>query len=53
MKFIFTLLNSTLCWLFICADTVFWGLISITSALYNPSGRVAHYCMRSWSRDIL
>ena len=53
MKFIFTLLNTTVCWLFIGIDTVFWGIISITSALYNPSGRVAHYCMRSWSRDIL
>jgi 1-acyl-sn-glycerol-3-phosphate acyltransferase len=50
---IFAILNSLVCWIFIAIDTVFWGTISISSVLYSPSGRVAHFCMRGWSKTIL
>lgn len=53
MNFVVDVFNSLLCWSFIAADTVFWGVISVSSALYSPDGRVAHFCMRAWSKTIL
>ncbi len=53
MKLIFTILNSTVCWIFITIDTIFWGTISITSVFYSPGGRMAHFCMRGWSKTVL
>lgn len=53
MAFIGNLFNSFFCWVFIAVDTVFWGTISISSIVYSPGGRVAHFCMRAWSESIL
>lgn len=53
MNYIVDVLNSLLCWSFIAADTVFWGVISVSSAPYSPDGRVSHFCMRAWSKTIL
>jgi len=41
------------CWLFIGVDTAFWGTISLASIVVSPGGKVAHFCMRSWSKSIL
>jgi 1-acyl-sn-glycerol-3-phosphate acyltransferase len=32
---------------------MFWGIISITSIIYNPGGTVAFFCMRWWSKTAL
>lgn len=53
MAFIGNVINSFFCWIFIAIDTVFWGTISISSIIYSPGGRVAHFCMRAWSASIL
>lgn len=53
MKDILAILNSLACWIFILLDTVFWGTVSITSIIYSPGGRMAHFCMRAWSTSIL
>lgn len=47
------ILNSIVCWIFIAFDTAFWGTVSVSSILYSPSGRVAHFCMQGWSKSIL
>ena len=53
MSFIGNVINSFFCWVFIAIDTVFWGTISISSIVYSPGGRAAHFCMRAWSASIL
>jgi len=53
MMMIYNILNSIACWVFFILDTVFWGSVSITSLVYSPSGRMAHFCMRSWSKTVL
>ncbi len=53
MRAVYDIINSILCWGFFAIDTVFWGTISISSIFYSPSGKVAHFCMRSWSKTVL
>lgn len=53
MRTLYNIINSILCWVFFILDTVFWGSISMTSIFYSPSGKVAHFCMRSWSKTVL
>ena len=53
MKNIIVVLNSLLCTLFIGLNTTFWGIISVTSIIYNPRGTVAFFCMQWWSKTVL
>jgi 1-acyl-sn-glycerol-3-phosphate acyltransferase len=53
MNILFAFLFSILSWSFFLANTIFWGTISVTSILYSPDGRVAHFCMRAWSKSNL
>ena len=53
MKNIIVVLNSLLCTLFIGLNTTFWGIISVTSIIYNPRGTVAFLCMQWWSKTVL
>ncbi len=42
-----------LAWIFIGVDTAFWGTISLFSWFVSPKGDLAHFCMQSWSKNIL
>lgn len=53
MRFILDMLNSAMCTIFIIINTTFWGIISLTSIIYNPKGDVANFCMRAWSKTSL
>jgi len=44
---------SILCWVFIIADTAFWGTLSILSIFVSPGGTMSKFCERSWGRTIL
>ncbi|HOS38151.1 MAG TPA: lysophospholipid acyltransferase family protein [Spirochaetota bacterium] len=53
MNLLFEMINSIACIIFIVINTIFWGSVSVTSVVYSPSGRVAHFCMRWWSKTTL
>jgi len=45
-----SILFSVLAWAGGAFNTFFWGTLSIIGSFFSKTGRIQHFCMRTWSR---